>query len=248
MSIKITVVGIVQEVRCIPSPANENVNLYCLEFEENGSKSSPKSLPMASDIAVTVMMNEKQYNKLQNSLKNAGFEVLVGTKIVVQGEITIDMPMDVVSGDMGVITYQAEPVVPKKDNPKEKPKDEKQAQQKTKSPKVPKPDPPNPKDKKAIQQPRPVKRVWINNEAKQHADNTEAIPLTQISIPQEFAEKPPHPEKVEYCMQIYKQNNAFDKPVILKKISEGWLLTDGYARYVAAENLGLKEIAAFCEK
>lgn len=39
----------------------------------------------------------------------------------------------------------------------------------------------------------------------------------------------------------YKKHGKFDKPIKMNKTKKGWLLTDGYSSYLAAQEMGLSE-------
>ena len=104
MGAKITLVGKIKEIRHIKSPVNEKVELSCFEIETGGSATAPKGMPTASLIQYTVLVNDKQYKKLQSELDTLALTVEDAT-LVIQGEITIDQPMDVVEGDIGVIAF-----------------------------------------------------------------------------------------------------------------------------------------------
>ncbi|RJR12127.1 hypothetical protein C4588_02660 [Candidatus Parcubacteria bacterium] len=69
---------------------------------------------------------------------------------------------------------------------------------------------------------------------------TMAFPLSDIIIPEQFLKTPPKRIKVEEALEFYRENEKFDKPVVVKE--KTMTLTDGYKRYVAAQELGLKEI------
>jgi len=67
--------------------------------------------------------------------------------------------------------------------------------------------------------------------------NTQTIlPIGSITIPEEFLRTQPKPEKVEAAKAFYTKYGYLDKPIALNK---DHLLTDKYARYVAAKELGL---------
>lgn len=110
MSAKITITGEVKNIRKIPDPNNKNpknpIYWNLLEMKEAGSPNSPKNLPRAEPISYTVIMNDKQYNKLLNTAKEYGFGIK-GERILIQGEITLDLPMSIIN-EIGVITFQAQ--------------------------------------------------------------------------------------------------------------------------------------------
>ena len=83
---------------------------------------------------------------------------------------------------------------------------------------------------------------------------TVEIPVTSVKIPKfnkimskigkiliskEFKRTKPRQEKIDKFIQMYKINGKFDKHIVINKNK---LLIDGYARYLAAEQLGLKSV------
>jgi hypothetical protein len=86
---------------------------YTFDMEESGTPSSPKGLPSGSTITYTVFINQKQ-------LKKAGLteENIQSQKIMVQGEPTLDVPVDDCPGEIGVICFQVS-IIPEKPKQKE---------------------------------------------------------------------------------------------------------------------------------
>lgn len=64
------------------------------------------------------------------------------------------------------------------------------------------------------------------------------VALDKIIIPESFKKTNPRREKLNTIKEYLSEYGEFDKPVVL----DGYLLKDGYARYVAAKELGIKEI------
>ena len=79
-----------------------------------------------------------------------------------------------------------------------------------------------------------------NKKAGAAAKNEGETLLSLITIPEAFARTRPRLEKIKESMDYYKKHGKFDKPVVIKGDSN--LLIDGYKRYVAAKELGLKSI------
>jgi hypothetical protein len=91
---------------------------FAFEMTEKGGPSAPKGIPFQSTaITYTVFVIKKQFKKLE--IDSQGFQ---HTKVLVQGEPTLDAPMDVCPGEVGVICMQIQ-ALPQK---VEKPKKEKQ--------------------------------------------------------------------------------------------------------------------------
>ena len=64
------------------------------------------------------------------------------------------------------------------------------------------------------------------------------MPICKIIVPTEF--KWVRKEKVDKCIEYFKQNGCFDKPVIIK---DNGLCVDGFSRLMAAKRLNLSKIA-----
>jgi hypothetical protein len=64
------------------------------------------------------------------------------------------------------------------------------------------------------------------------------VAMDKIIIPESFKKTNPRREKLNMIKEYLSEHGEFDKPVVL----DGCLLKDGYARYVAAKELGIKEI------
>ncbi|MFS1519571.1 hypothetical protein V1503_24395 [Bacillus sp. SCS-151] len=112
MAMKLTVTGKPINIR----PCKfENQQIFCLDFEEQSKSIPPKTLPKPGQVAVTAILSEKQWKKLQKSIDECGDTLQNANKLMIQGEVTLDLPMDIVEGDMGLICFQAQ-YVPKKDN------------------------------------------------------------------------------------------------------------------------------------
>jgi len=75
---------------------NNSIKVYAFEMNEGGSASS-ESLPVGSNIEFTVFIDESQ-------LKGAGLteETLTTSRVLVHGEIIMDLSMDICLGEIGV--------------------------------------------------------------------------------------------------------------------------------------------------
>ncbi|WP_242476184.1 hypothetical protein [Bacillus cereus] len=88
---------------------------YAFEMTEKGGPSAPKGIPFKSTaITYTIFVSNKQFKKLE--LDPEGFQ---HTKLLVQGEPTLDAPVDACPGETGVICMQIQ-VLPKKTDDKDK--------------------------------------------------------------------------------------------------------------------------------
>lgn len=82
--------------------------VYSFDMQESGSPAAPKYLPKGSSILFTVFMNEKQ-------LKKAGLDekTFKDNKLLVQGEIVIDLEMSLCPGELGVAANQIQIIPPR---------------------------------------------------------------------------------------------------------------------------------------
>lgn len=80
------------------------------------------------------------------------------------------------------------------------------------------------------------------NDELEEQDIPSSLKLSEILIPTLYEKHPPHAEKIDRALVYYQEHGKFDKQVAVQKIREGWLLTDGYTRYLAAEELGLEDV------
>lgn len=87
--------------------------VYSFDMEESGSPAAPKYLPKGSKILFTVFINEKQLRK--SGLEEANFQ---DNKIMVQGEIVVDLEMSVCPGELGVTANQLQ-IIPSRDKQEE---------------------------------------------------------------------------------------------------------------------------------
>lgn len=131
---------------------------------------------------------------------------MVGKKVVIEGELTLDLSFEIIAGDIGLVTFSAKVAEAKK-------------------------------EKKADEQ-VPAKP----QENKEPEINANELPLEEITIPPDFLTTQPRKDKVDMAIKYYKEHGKFDKPVHVEKSENGWVLYDGYARFVAADQLKLEKI------
>lgn len=63
--------------------------------------------------------------------------------------------------------------------------------------------------------------------------------INAIQIPQQFKNSPPRPEKVQQKIDYYKEHGQFKRKL---RIDNTGKLYDGYATYLASQQLGLKVV------
>lgn len=94
-------------------PLREYDRYVAFDMREKGSPSAPKGLKKSTFISYTVFVAKKAFNKTGLTKKSIMHE-----KILIQGEPTLDIPIDECPGEIGVICFQIT-VLPNK-NDKEK--------------------------------------------------------------------------------------------------------------------------------
>lgn len=179
-----------KELRSVSSP--NGVKWHCLEITTGGSPNAPKGLPTpSSDIDITILLNDKQLNKLNDESKLSQVK-LVGSKLLIQGELILDLSYEVLNGDIGVICFQAENLDAKKNmqaqntaetiQPEQEPASEPSA-------------PTNPKE-------QPFKNP---------------MELESILIPELYKQSTPREEKIIAAIQYYEQHGSFDTAILLEQ-------------------------------
>lgn len=71
------------------------------DMEEAGSERTLKQLPSSSTISYTIFVTESQLHKAGISNKE-----VIETPLIIQGEPSLDIPIDLCPGEVGVIVYQ----------------------------------------------------------------------------------------------------------------------------------------------
>lgn len=191
-------------------------NFYTFDMEETGSPAAPKGLPKSSTITYTVFINQKQ-------LKKAGLteENIQNQKILVQGEPTLDIPVDDCPGEIGVVCFQVS-VIPEKQKEDDKAK------------------------KEPVKEQEKKKKVKIEEKPKGPDGTEDFISLDQIQVPEAFLQTRPNPYKTQNVIDYVKQNGCLDEPITINR--ETKILTDGYRRYIVAEKLEMKTVPVMYEK
>ena len=191
-------------------PIVETSQYFRFEMEEGGSPAPPKGLPPASVLTFSVFVAKKAGKKL-------GFPRQPDPRLLVPGELVADVPLSECPGEIGVITFQVEELLAKEtlvpDHPSTVP-----------APPI--------RPKVAPRQPSAGFRPDLSAYP--------VVPLEQIAIPDAFLRTPPSaPRTAELQAQIQEQGQL-DEPLVVERTVEppGYLLKDGYRRYLIARQLG----------
>lgn len=191
-------------------------DIFSFDMEESGSAAAPKGLPLSKTITYTVFLNKKQLNKSGLDAKN-----LKDHKLIVQGEPTLDIPVDECPGEIGLICFQLS-LIPVK----QQPEDEK---------------PPENADKAAEEVTEALAQVAVSSIEKEEAKPAEYIlPLEDIIISEDFLNSTPNPIKTQAVIDYVEQHGHLDEPIWLSKDSH--ILVDGYRRYLVAKKLKMSHV------
>lgn len=69
---------------------------------------------------------------------------------------------------------------------------------------------------------------------------TITVKTSDIKVPKNWEQTPPSPEKINACIEHYKSEGNFGKDIVVNEQNK---LLDGYAAVIAAQRLGVEEIA-----
>ncbi|MCR8927403.1 plasmid stabilization protein [Priestia megaterium] len=241
-------------------PLREYDRYVAFDMREKGSPSAPKGLKKSTFISYTVFVAKKAFNKTGLTKKSIMHE-----KILIQGEPTLDIPIDECPGEVGVICFQIT-VLPNK-NDKEKnqsdakkePKQEASApfqeQKNTESTKQDEEQAPvsqpvaqeEKKEVKAVQvevqqastEEKKVeeKKTTLSNQPKGTQD---LLNFDDIIVPESFLKTRPNPEKTQKVIDFVKRTGRLDEPLTIEKGSN--VLKDGYRRYVVAKTVKMDKV------
>ncbi|WP_257146246.1 plasmid stabilization protein [Priestia megaterium] len=248
-------------------PLREYDRYVAFDMREKGSPSAPKGLKKSTFISYTVFVAKKAFNKTGLTKKSIMHE-----KILIQGEPTLDIPIDECPGEVGVICFQIT-VLPNK-NDKEKneseakkePKQEasasSEAPQKTEPKKqeeeqeeqVPASQPVAKEAKKEVKPIQPEVQQAPTEAKKAEEKKTtlsnqpkgtqDLLNFDDIIVPEEFLKTRPNPEKTQKVIDFVKRTGRLDEPLTIEKGSR--ILKDGYRRYVVAKTVKMDQVPVCC--
>ncbi|PEU50715.1 plasmid stabilization protein, partial [Priestia megaterium] len=246
-------------------PLREYDRYVAFDMREKGSPSAPKGLKKSTFISYTVFVAKKAFNKTGLTKKSIMHE-----KVLIQGEPTLDIPIDECPGEVGVICFQIT-VLPNK-NDKEKnesdakkePKQEastpSEAQKNTESTKQeevqePISQPVAKEEKKEVKPIQPEAQQAPTEEKKNEEKKTtlsnqpkgtqDLLNFDDIIVPEEFLKTRPNPEKTQKVIDFVKRTGRLDEPLTVEKGSK--ILKDGYRRYVVAKTVKMDQVPVVYE-
>jgi hypothetical protein len=218
MAAKITLTG-----RPI-GPIVETSQYFRFEMEEGGSPAPPKGLPPASVLTFSVFVAKKAGKKL-------GFPHVPTQRLLVQGELVADVPLSECPGEIGVIAFKLEVIVPKAQEDTQ----EEQAS-------IREPDEVKPLE---VQEPTATNaEVGTSPEAKGWPDLSPypVVPLCAIRVPKRFQRTVPNAQRTQQLREAVREHGQLDTPIMVQRDAEGYILQDGYRRYLVAQQLEWEQV------
>ena len=246
-------------------PLREYDRYVAFDMREKGSPSAPKGLKKSTFISYTVFVAKKAFNKTGLTKKS-----IIHEKILIQGEPTLDIPIDECPGEVGVICFQIT-VLPNKNDKEKNQSEEKKEPKQEVSPSSEASQNTEPKEQEEEQAPvsqpvakeekkeiKPIqlevqqapteekkaeeKKTTLSNQPKGTQD---LLNFDDIIVPEEFLKTRPNPEKTQKVIDFVKRTGRLDEPLTIEKESK--ILKDGYRRYVVAKTVKMDQVPVVYE-
>jgi hypothetical protein len=246
-------------------PLREYDRYVAFDMREKGSPSAPKGLKKSTFISYTVFVAKKAFNKTGLTKKSIMHE-----KILIQGEPTLDIPIDECPGEVGVICFQITVLPNKNDKEKNQSDAKKEPKQEASAPSQ---EQKNTEPTKQEEEQAPVSQP-VANEQKKEAEivqpevkempvqETKATPkkksmpnqpkgtqdllnFEDIIVPEEFLKTRPNPQKTQKVIDFVKRTGRLDEPLTIEKDSK--VLKDGYRRYIVAKTVKMYKVPVVYE-
>ncbi|MCM3644949.1 plasmid stabilization protein (plasmid) [Priestia megaterium] len=223
-------------------PLREYDRYVAFDMREKGSPSAPKGLKKSTFISYTVFVAKKAFNKTGLTKKSIMHE-----KILVQGEPTLDIPIDECPGEIGIICFQITVLPNKNDKESNESNDKKEAQQEIAATKQEEKQEPVAKEAKTVQpevKETPVQEKKAAQPKKQQPiqpkGTKDVVSFDDIIVPEVFLKTRPNPVKTEEVIEFVKRTGHLDKPLTIEKDSK--VLKDGYRRYIVAKTMKMDNV------
>ncbi|MFE0301212.1 ParB N-terminal domain-containing protein [Priestia megaterium] len=224
-------------------PLREYDRYVAFDMREKGSPSAPKGLKKSTFISYTVFVAKKAFNKTGLTKKSIMHE-----KILVQGEPTLDIPIDECPGEIGIICFQITVLPNKNDKEANDSNDKKEAKQEASkaqqevaaTKQEEKQDPvsqPIAKEEKKDAETVQLEEKQLPTQPKGTKD---VVSFDDIIVPEAFLKTRPNPVKTEEVIEFVKRTGHLDKPLTIEKDSK--VLKDGYRRYIVAKTLKMDHV------
>ncbi len=246
-------------------PLREYDRYVAFDMREKGSPSAPKGLKKSTFISYTVFVARKAFNKTGLTKKSIMHE-----KILIQGEPTLDIPIDECPGEVGVICFQIT-VLPNKND---KEKNESEAKKEPKQEASASSEAPQNTDSKKQEEEQAAVSQPVANEKKKEAEivqpkmkenpvqeekatpqkksmpnqpkgTQDLLSFDDIIVPEEFLKTRPNPEKTQKVIDFVKRTGRLDEPLTIEKGSN--ILKDGYRRYIVAKTVKMDKVPVVYE-
>ncbi|KOP69804.1 hypothetical protein BMG_6356 (plasmid) [Priestia megaterium] len=221
-------------------PLREYDRYVAFDMREKGSPSAPKGLKKSTFISYTVFVAKKAFNKTGLTKKSVMHE-----KILVQGEPTLDIPIDECPGEIGIICFQIT-VLPNK-NDKEAKQEVSKVQQEVAATKQEEKQESAAKEAKTVQpevNETPVQEKKAAQQKQQQPiqpkGTKDVVSFDDIIVPEAFLKTRPNPVKTEEVIEFVKRTGHLDKPLTIEKESK--ILKDGYRRYIVAKTMKMDHV------
>ncbi|CAK8583642.1 MULTISPECIES: plasmid stabilization protein [Priestia] len=230
-------------------PLREYDRYVAFDMREKGSPAAPKGLKKSTFISYTVFVAKKAFNKTGLTKKSIMHE-----KILIQGEPTLDIPIDECPGEIGIICFQITVLPNKNDKEANESKDKKEAQQEVSkaqqevaATKQEEKQEPVAKEAKTVQpevNETPVQEKKAAQPKKQQPiqpkGTKDVVSFEDIIVPEAFLKTRPNPVKTEEVIEFVKRTGHLDKPLTIEKESK--VLKDGYRRYIVAKTMKMDNV------
>ncbi|MBT2258887.1 plasmid stabilization protein [Priestia megaterium] len=246
-------------------PLREYDRYVAFDMREKGSPSAPKGLKKSTFISYTVFVAKKAFNKTGLTKKSIMHE-----KVLIQGEPTLDIPIDECPGEIGVICFQITVLPSKNDKEANEPKEKKEVKKEVSAPsEVQK----NSEYTKQEEKQDPVSQP-VAKEEKQEAETVQSesketpiqekkaapkqkqlptqpkgiqdvVSFDEIIVPEAFLKTRPNPEKTQKVIDFVKRTGYLDEPLTIDKGSK--VLKDGYRRYIVAKTVKMDKVPVIYE-
>ncbi|MED4132564.1 plasmid stabilization protein [Priestia megaterium] len=246
-------------------PLREYDRYVAFDMREKGSPSAPKGLKKSTFISYTVFVAKKAFNKTGLTKKSIMHE-----KFLIQGEPTLDIPIDECPGEIGVICFQITVLPNKNDKEANEPKDKKEVKQEISAPsEVQKNSEYTKQEEKQDPVSQPVAKEekkeaeTVQSESKetpiqekkaapkqkqlptQPKGRQDVVSFDEIIVPEAFLKTRPNPEKTQKVIDFVKRTGYLDEPLTIEKGSK--ILKDGYRRYIVAKTVKMEKVPVIYE-
>ncbi|MFF2597403.1 plasmid stabilization protein [Priestia megaterium] len=230
-------------------PLREYDRYVAFDMREKGSPAAPKGLKKSTFISYTVFVAKKAFNKTGLTKKSIMHE-----KILVQGEPTLDIPIDECPGEIGIICFQITVLPNRNDKEVNESKDKKEAkqeaskaQQEVAATKQEEKQEPVAKEANTVQpevKETPVQEKKAAQPKQQQPiqprGTKDVVNFEDIIVPEAFLKTRPNPVKTEEVIEFVKRTGHLDKPLTIEKGSK--VLKDGYRRYIVAKTMKMDKV------